>query len=215
MRHRIAILILLAGALSAPVGLHGQAPGIPLRNAGVSRGLALAADAGFPGEASGLGTSFGASAAVGLGLVGLGATVTRLDVTGQDAVIAAGATANLRLIGGPLVPFSATLQGGVGRWTLQAGGQDLTTTSLTAGLGLAWTIASPVVSFKPWLAPRMHWNRAGDPAVTSSDPAVSGGIDLGFINGLSIRGMYDRILSDGPDAGVWSIGLGYALRVLR
>lgn len=227
MHPRLAALFILAGALVAPVGLDAQVAGLPVRNAGITRGLTLAAEAGFPNAASGMGTSYGASGAVGLGRLGLGATLARLDFDGQDPVLAGGATLNLRLIGGPLVPFSATLQAGVGAWSATVvtdvgGGSaqfDAAYLTIPVGLGMAWTIATPVVSLKPWLAPRVHVSRqtlAGVPGSRRrTDGALSGGIDLAFINGIALRGAYDRIIADGTDASVWSVGLGYSLRILR
>jgi hypothetical protein len=217
-------MLLLAGALVAPAALTAQVAGLPLRNAGVPRGLTVAADVGFPNDASGLGTSYGASGALGLGLVGITGTVARVGVTNQDALTALGLNASLRLIGGPLIPFFANLQAGAGRWSMVSDPDgavfDVTTTALTAGLGVGLTIASPVVSLKPWLAPRLQHNRlednlGGGEAVTTTDPAISGGVDLGFINGLTVRAMYDRVLADGDDRSVWSLGLGYSLRILR
>jgi hypothetical protein len=217
-------MVLLAGALVAPTTLAAQVAGLPLRNAGVPRGLTIATDVGFPNDASALGTSYGASGALGLGLVGITGTVARVGVTNQDALTAVALNGSLRLIGGPLIPFFANLQAGVGRWSMASapGGAvfDVTTTALTAGLGLGWTIASPVVSLKPWLAPRLQHDRfegniGGGEAVTTTDPAISGGVDLGFINGLTVRAMYDRVLADGDDRSVWSLGLGYSLRILR
>ncbi len=219
-----AWMFLLAGALVAPAGLAAQVAGLPLRNAGVPRGLTVAADVGFPNDASGLATSYGASGALGLGLAGITGTVARVGVTNQDALTAVGLNANLRLIGGPLIPFFANLQAGAGRWSMVSepgsAAFDVTTTALTSGVGIGLTIASPVVSLKPWLAPRLQHDRhednlGGGEAVTTTDPAISGGVDLGFINGLTVRAMYDRVLGDGDDRAVWSLGLGYSLRVLR
>lgn len=222
MRSRTLTLLFLAGALVAPAGLLAQVAGLPLRNAGVTRGLTLAADVGFPNDVSGLGTSYGASAGLGLGLVGVSATVARIDPVNRAAgVTALGMTANLRLIGGPLVPFFATLQAGIGRGTsVSVEGNDRVVYSYPVGLGLGWTIASPIVSLRPWLAPRVQWTSTGPAGTyldttTRSDPAISGGIDLGFINGISVRGMYDRVFADGDDSSVWSVGLGYSLRILR
>lgn len=227
MPRQAVALFFLAGALVAPVGLDAQVAGLPVRNAGVTRGLTLAAEAGFPNEASGMGTAFGASGVVGLGRIGLGATLARLDFDGQDPVLAGAATLNLRLVGGPLVPFSVTLQAGVGTWSATlvtdvGGGPtefDVTDLTVPVGLGLAWTIATPVVSLKPWLAPRVHVSRRTLEGVAGTsqrtDGALSGGIDLAFINGIALRGAYDRIIADGTDASVWSVGLGYSLRILR
>ncbi len=217
---RGALLAVLLAAAAAP--LRGQVLGLPVRNAGLPRGLSVAADLGVPNDASGLGTTYGASAGIGLGMLGLTATIARADRSGQAAVTAAGLTANWRLVGGPLVPFSATIQAGVGRWNNgpSVEGGDVTTTSYPIGLGLGWTIASPVVSLKPWLAPRLQWTRVSTDGtygggINHTDPAISGGIDLGFINGITVRGMYDRVLNDGIDASVWSVGMGYSLRIGR
>lgn len=215
-------LLCLAITLAVPRQLDAQGLGLPVRNAGLPRGLLVAADVGVPNDASGIGTTVGASAGIGLGLLGLTATAARTDRSDQDAVHSVGATANLRLIGGPLVPFSATVQAGIGRWTLGTSieGDDVTTTSYPIGIGLGWTIASPIVSLKPWLAPRLQWLRVSESggqggATESTDAAISGGVDLGFINGVTVRGMYDRVLNDGIDASVWSVGLGYSLRIGR
>lgn len=210
----LAALLLLAHSAAA------QVPGLPVRASGAGRGLHLAADLAFPNDAAGGGTTVGASAGVGLGLVGVGALVARTQAGGEGGLTAAGVTAGLRLIGGPLVPFSATLQGGAGRWTTSTiEGADVTVTSVPVSLGLALTIASPVVSLKPWLAPRVAVTRTtiDGPEGTSNrtDVGLSGGIDLGFLNGMSLRGMYDRILSDGGDLTAWSVGMGYSLRIGR
>jgi len=223
MISRAMASLLLATLLVLPAGhLEAQALGLPVRNAGMPRGVSVAADLGVPNDASGLGTTLGASAGLGLGLLGLTGTVARTEVTGQDAVISGGATVNVRLIGGPLVPFSATIQAGLGRWTAGTTieGGDVTVTAYPIGLGLGWTIASPLVSLKPWLAPRVQWTRVSEDggyggAGETTDAAFSAGIDLGFINGIAVRGMYDRVLNDGIDASVWSVGLGYSLRIGR
>ncbi|MDZ4675003.1 MAG: hypothetical protein SGI84_11150 [Gemmatimonadota bacterium] len=209
----------LAVTLAFPADAAAQALGLPVRNAGAPRGLLIAADIGVPNDASGLGTTYGASAGIGFGLLGLTATVARSTIEGGDAQTSVGATANFRLIGGPLVPFSATLQAGVGRWSgSSVEGGEITSYSYPLGLGLGLTIASPVVSLKPWLAPRVQWTRVSEAGAygaggTTTDAAISGGIDLGFINGITIRGMYDRVLNDGADVSVWSVGLGYSLRI--
>lgn len=221
MTHLRAAGLLFVAALAAPAPLAAQALGLPVRNAGLPRGLSVAADLGVPNDASGLGTSYGVTAGLTLGLVGVTATVARAEIEGADTQGSMAATANLRLLGGPLVPFFAILQGGIGSYTSGTSieGADIVTRTYPVGLGLGWTIASPVVSLKPWLAPRVQWSSTSAGAYSDPhelDPAVSGGIDLGFINGLAVRAMYDRVLQDdGPDASVWSLGLGYSFRIGR
>jgi hypothetical protein len=42
--------------------------------------------------------------------------------------------------------------------------------------------------------------------------AISGGIELGLINGISIHAAYDRVFADhGLKPSVFSFGLGYSL----
>lgn len=220
--NRRARLLLLAG-LVLPGALVAQIPGIAHRNAGVNRGLQLAAEVGFPNAATVDGAAFGATAAFGVGLLGFTATVTTWAAdwglsSSTAREYAVGATGNYRLLGGPLVPLSVTLQAGAGRWTETILMDDIvadeTVTSVPVGLGFALTIASPVVSFKPWLAPRLQWTDRAELG-SSSDFALGGGVDLGFINGTSVRGAYDRVFNDGEDRSVWSVGLAHALRVGR
>lgn len=220
--NRLSRVLLLAG-LIVPGTLVAQLPGIAHRNAGVTRGLQLAAEVGFPNAAHIDGAAFGGTAAFGVGLIGFTASVTTWQAdwgTGSDPAreYAVGATGNYRLLGGPLVPLAVTLQAGVGRWTESAPSgsimTDQTTTSVPVGLGFALTIPSPIVSFKPWLAPRVQWTDRSEFGSTS-DFAIGGGIDLGFINGTAIRGAYDRVFTDGQDRSVWSVGLAHSLGVGR
>lgn len=214
---------LLLALVAAPGVLGAQLPGVAHRNAGVTRGLQLAVEAGFPNDQSYVGTAFGGSAAFGIGLVGITATATTWErdfgtVAGRDRSFGVGATGNLRLLGGPLVPLSITLQAGAARWTEPFPSGDViadeTISAYPVGLGFALVIPSPIVSLKPWLAPRVQWTvLPGDER--STDVGVGGGIDLGFINGTSIRGAYDRVFIEGADRTVWSVGLAHSLRVGR
>lgn len=220
MHRSVPRALLLLGCLLLPGSLAGQVAGLPLRNAGLSRGLHLGAEIGFPNDALGLGTAVGATGGLGVGLLGFTATVARWGYPDLDgSTVAFGGTASLRLIGGPLVPFAATLQAGLSRQDVAVSvGADRQVTILPVGLGLALTIPSPVVSLKPWLAPRVQVTRTRVPGLagttSSTDLGMSGGVDLGFINGVSIRGAYDRLFTEGTDGSVWSLGLGYSIRIL-
>jgi len=86
------------------------------------------------------------------------------------------------------------------------------------GLGIALVIPNPVFAIKPWVAPRLDITRSTESgggtaaAVTTTDSrfGISGGIDLGFLNGFSIRAMYDRVyLGRGVHPTVISVGLGF------
>jgi len=217
-----ALLVLLAAGHAG--GLVAQVAGLPVRNAGVGTGFGIAADAGFPSTAAGKGFALGATGALGAGPLGFTATVATWDPRGAaERINSVGATGNLKIIGGPLIPLSVTLQGGAARstqsaTTIEGDALDLKTWHFPAGIGIALTIPNPVFSIKPWVAPRVDVVRVtqsdGGTATqvtnTESDFGISGGVDLGFLNGLTIRAMYDRVFrGEGVNPSVLSIGLGF------
>ncbi|MFN2316370.1 MAG: hypothetical protein ABR602_06765, partial [Gemmatimonadales bacterium] len=68
--------VLVLAGLVVPGTLVAQLPGIAHRNAGVTRGLQLAAEVGFSNAAQIDGAAFGGTAAFGVGLIGFTASVT-------------------------------------------------------------------------------------------------------------------------------------------
>ncbi len=204
MNRRLAVLAVLS-ALAAPVlpaaPLAAQVPGLPVFNSGVPRGVSVAGDVGFP---EGGGNTFAATGAVGLGMFGFTGTLgtnTSSASGASDAVY--GGTANLRVIGGPLVPFFVNLQAGVGYGDL--GG--LKTTHVPAGVGLGLTIPLPIFGLKPWFAPR--WDYTSYSGVASGDESVFGysaGLDVAFIFGLAVRTAYDWADTKTLPQSTWSIG---------
>lgn len=216
-------LALLAAAAPAG-GLAAQVAGLPVRNAGIGTGIGIAADVGFPSADAGKGIAYGATGVVGLGPLGISASVARYDPKGAvEALWSVGGTANLKVFGGPLVPVSVTVQVGVAR-SSQSGtsieGDALTsrTWHVPVGVGLALTIPNPVFAIKPWVAPRFDVVRttssdggtASQTTHTEKHFGISGGVDLGFLNGLSIRAMYDRVQAgEGLHPSTLSLGLGF------
>ena len=218
------IALVLLGAAGPTGGLVAQVPGLPVRNAGIGTGIAIAADAGFPSAAAGKGLALGGTVAIGLGPLGVTGSMARFDPKGAGGAInSVGGSANLKVFGGPLIPFSVTLQGGAAyskesASTVAGDAFSVKTWHAPIGLGLALTIPNPVFSIKPWVSPRLDITRVtqsdGGTAtlVTNTDAhfGISGGVDLGFLNGLSIRAMYDRVnLGSGVNPSVISFGLGF------
>lgn len=193
------LTVLLAPSLAA------QVRGLPVVNNGVPTGIGLAVDAGFANAAAGKGTTYGASAAIGLGFVGVGAAVSRTDPEVGEVGWSQALSASLNILGGPLVPIRVTVLGGIGRWD-NAG---FTVTHIPVSLGISATIPAVALSIKPWLAPRYdrlsYENGAADNRF-----AIAGGIDLAMINGLSVRAAYDRVFVDNAKPGIFSIGVGFA-----
>lgn len=213
-------LLALVALVSGTRGLHAQVIGLPVRNAGIGTGVGIAGDIGLPNSDAGKGIAIGATGTLGLGPLGISASVARFDPKGSgDAITSVGGTGNLKIFGGPLIPLSVTLQGGLGHHsgsTIEGG--SLSTLHGTLGLGIGLTIPNPVFSIKPWVAPRLDLLRrretggsvAGSSTDTDTNLGISGGVDLGFLVGLSVRVMYDRVMAgDGVNPGVLSLGLGF------
>ena len=211
----------VTGGPGGPAGLAAQVAGLPVRNAGVGTGIGISLDAGFPSASAGKGFAVGATGAAGLGPLGVTASLSRYDPKDADALWSVGGTANLKVFGGPLIPLSVTFQAGAARSS-----QDASTTPsapltirtwhVPVGVGVALTIPNPVFAIKPWLAPRLDVVRttieSDTPPETHTDTnfGISGGVDLGFLSGLSVRVMYDRVMvGNGVHPSVLSIGVGF------
>lgn len=203
LRRSVALLTLLA----VPAVATAQARGLPLINSGIRSGGAIAADVGFGNDASGLGTTLGATVTTGMGFLGVSATLSRgtnLDNTVWSQAVAV----SLGLLGGRMAPFRVTLQAGAGRW-----GQGIVeTVHFPLSLGIAGVIPNPAFAIRPWLAPRLDYQGTTfeNSDVSRTEFGLSGGIELEFLNGLTVRTAYDRLFVDG-DPGVLSLGVGLSL----
>jgi Outer membrane protein beta-barrel domain len=198
-------LAALAITIAVAEPAQGQVAGLPVFNNGVPRGLTVAFDAGFPDDESGGGETYALTGGLGFGLLGFTATLGSTDTDFSDNEAIYGGTANLRIIGGPLVPVSVNLQGGVGF-------ADIAGTKYThvpVGVGVGLTIPLPVLGLKPWIAPRWDYLDR-DPGAGSAESesafGYSAGLDMNFVFGLGARVAYDSVDRDGGDASTWSVG---------
>ena len=221
---------LVLAARFCPVAT-AQAPGVPVINAGVAKGVTLGAMVGIPKQAGGKGTAGVLSLSLGAPRIGVtGFVSSRWNPgTAADDYTAVGASLNWKVFGGPLVPVAAQLQIGAAYFApTPPPGNAFTTGSpgyddrdriwhLPVGLGISWTIARPVVALKPWIAPRLDLNHT-DPAGgfsggTSGEFGLSGGLSLGFLNGLSVDLAYDRVFADAVSKpATFGLGLSYRFR---
>ena len=221
----VVVLALTLGAGTAP--LAAQNPGLPVYNMGVPRGIGLYGDIAFPNEAAGKGTAYGATVRAGFGDLGATATVSADNPKGSGGSdMAVGATLNYRLLGGPLVPLSVTLQGGFSYSkpgedfvTAPGGGQLVGEHSLyryPIGIGFALVIPNPVLAIHPWLAPRVDIARTSDNGVSNTETnfGLSGGLEFNLLNGFGIQAAYDRVFAkDGADPATFGLGAHYTFRV--
>jgi hypothetical protein len=214
--HR-ALGLALAMTLSAASAGSAQALGLPVYNSGVPTGLGLYGDVAFPNGAAGDGHTLGASGRLGLSRFGLTATIASFNPSGADNTLTTlGATANYKLVGGPLVPFSATLQGGVGYGKVGDDPLGVKTWHFPIGLGIGLTIPNPALAIKPWIAPRVDITETsvgGGPSDTNSDFGISTGVEFNFLNGFGLHAAYDRVFVSGTDPGIFSVGAHYGFRI--
>ena len=221
MTHSVRALVALAltlvlGAATA----RAQNPGLPVYNIGVPRGIGLYGDVAFPNDALGKGVAYGVTGRAGFGLFGATATLSALDPEGSaGADVSVGGTLNYRLFGGPLVPLTVTLQGGVsyakpGEGVLPGG--DVTAYRFPVGIGFALVIPNPVLAIRPWLAPRVDIDDRKTDAASNTETSfgLSGGLEFNFLNGFGLQAAYDRVFaSDVADPATFGIGAHYAFRV--
>jgi hypothetical protein len=207
-----ALLLALAAAPAA-----AQVRGIPVYNSGVPRGLGLYADLGFPNERAGGGTGYGVTAKAGFGLFGVSAMLSSYNPDGPvGSEVSVGGTVNYRVFGGPLVPLSVTLQGGVGYARPDNDlFPDVDEWHIPVGVGLALTIPNPALAIRPWLAPRVDIVRTspGGESETDTNFGLSGGLELNLLSGLGLHAAYDAVFADGGTAGVFGVGAHYSFRV--
>lgn len=219
MRHSVRAVVVLALTLGASPA-RAQNPGLPVYNIGVPRGIGLYGDVGFPNDAAGGGTAYGATARAGFGLFGATATLSSLNSDGPGGSdVSVGGTLNYRLLGGPLVPLSVTLQGGIsyakpGEGLLPGG--EVTAYRFPVGVGFALVIPNPVLAIHPWLAPRVDidYRKTGSASNTETNFGLSGGLELNFLNGFGLHAAYDRVFAkDVADPSTFGIGAHYSFRV--
>lgn len=209
MRRLFAGSFLFVLTVSAGPAL-AQNPGLPVVNSGVSSGLTLAADVGFPSDDAGGGTAFGGTGKVGLGPLGLSATISSYKPDGGESHTSVGGTVNWKVFGGPLIPFAVTLQAGAAHTSL--GG--VTMWHFPVGLGLSAKIPTTVVGIKPWIAPRLDVTRVSNgTSHTESDFGFSAGVEISMLSGLGFHAAYDRVSADGGSPSVFAIGVHYGLNL--
>ncbi len=222
MRHRTheALAAGLALCLTLGVGsARAQVRGIPVYNSGIATGIALYGDVGFPNAESGKGTALAVSGRAGFGPLGATAMLSTFNPDGAgDSELSVGGSLNYKVFGGPLIPLSVTVQGGIGYSKPDNGflpGQEVNELRFPVGVGFALTIPNPALAIKPWIAPRIDIVRrsAGGVSDTESNFGLGGGLELNLLSGLGVHAAYDRVFIDGADASVFGLGAHYSFGI--
>lgn len=195
-----------------------QVRGIPVYNNGIPTGIAVYGDVGFPNQDAGKGTAFAVSGRAGFGPFGATAMLATFNPQGAgDNNLSVGATLNYKVFGGPLIPLSVTLQGGIGYSKPDLGflPGDEDELRFPVGIGFALTIPNPMVAIQPWLAPRLDITRVSGGGLSDTETSfgLSGGLELNLLGGFGVHAAYDRVFADGGDPGIFGFGAHYAFRV--
>lgn len=226
MKQRMRAVLLAAGLAVAAAGrAESQVLGLPVNNSGVATGLSIEGNVGFPNAAYGKGHAFGGSLRLGLSRIGVTGSASWYkpgadEQPGADGVLSVGGTLDYKLLGGPLIPLSATLQAGAGYYKRRIVAVATTADTVSVlrfpiGLGIGVSLPNPVFSVRPWVAPRVDIERsspATGTATTNTAFAVSAGIEINTLSGLGIQASYDWSGADGHPQ-VLAAGLHYALRI--
>ena len=212
------IAALALGLTAGSRGAAAQVRGIPVYNSGIPSGIAIYGDVGFPDQQAGKGTAFAVSGRAGFGPFGATAMLATFNPDGAgDNNVSVGATLNYKLFGGPLIPLSVTLQGGIGYSKPDIGilPGDESELRFPVGLGFALTIPNPVLAIRPWIAPRVDIVRlsGGGFSDTETNFGLGGGLELNLLNGFGVHAAYDRVFLDGGDPSVFGFGAHYAFRI--
>lgn len=196
-----------------------QVRGIPVYNSGIATGIAIYGDVGFPNVEAGKGTALAISGRAGFGPFGATAMLSTFNPDGAGgSKVSVGGSLNYKVFGGPLIPLSVTLQGGIGYSKPDGGflpGQEVNELRFPVGIGFALTIPNPALAIKPWIAPRIDIVRrsGGGQSDTESNFGLAGGLELNLLSGLGVHAAYDRMFIDGGDASVFGLGAHYSFRI--
>jgi hypothetical protein len=198
--------------------VQAQVRGIPVYNNGIPTGIALYGDVGFPNQDAGKGTAFAVSGRAGFGPFGATAMLATFNPEGAgDNDLSVGATLNYKVFGGPLIPLSVTLQGGIGYSKPDTGilPGDESELRFPVGLGFALTIPNPALAIQPWIAPRVDIIRlsGGGLSNTETNFGLGAGIEFNLLNGFGVHAAYDRVFANGGDPSVFGLGAHYAFRI--
>lgn len=218
--HGVLASVGFALGVSLAPPAQAQVRGIPVYNSGIPTGIAIYGDVGLPNENAGKGTAFAVSGRAGFGPLGATAILSTFnpDGPGNDSKLSVGATLNYKVFGGPLIPLSVTLQGGIGYSKPDIGllpNEDVSELRFPVGLGFALTIPNPALAIKPWIAPRLDITRVSGSGTsnTETDFGIGAGLELNLLTGFGVHAAYDRVFAEGGDPGVFGFGAHYTFQV--
>ena len=212
----ITVVSLLSVAMAGRAA--AQVAGIPYYvNPRGGTGFSAAANLGFAEDGKGMALTGG----LGAGPLYITATAGQFnpDSSGADNVTTFGGTAGMKLFGGPLIPLTIGVQAGAGYYSTGSGATESKLVSIPVAVGIGLNL--PLFPLKPWVAPRVQFDRATNPGTTGSTTSsttrmgISAGADFNLLLGLGFHAAVDYILEkdNSPSSTTFGVGAHFNFRV--
>jgi hypothetical protein len=207
MRRLGALTVVSVLGLAAAGQVTAQVAGIPYYvNPRGGTGVMAAANLGFADDGKGIALTGG----VGAGPLFITATAGQFnpDAAGADNVTTFGGTVGTRLFGGPLIPVTIGVQAGAGYYSTGSGASEFKAISVPVAVGFGLNV--PLFPLKPWVAPRVQFNRMTVAGTTNSETrlGVSAGADFNLLLGLGFHAAVDHILKKDTSPATTTFGIG-------
>jgi hypothetical protein len=174
-------------------------------------GLTISGDYARPDSGYGKGNTWGGRASLGLGTVTLTAGVAtwKPDLASQSFT-SFGGNAEMRLIGGSLLPVAVNLQVGAAR--TDSANATPALTSVTGAAGISVPLPTPGFSIEPYFAPGIRY-RSYSNAGNSTEFGYVIGANLGF-GLLGVHLAYDNEKRKNlPSVGVFGVGAHVGIKL--
>lgn len=207
MRRLGAMTVVSVLGLAAAGSAAAQVAGIPYYvNPRGGTGVMAAANLGFSDDGKGIALTGG----VGAGPLFITATAGQYnpDAAGVDNVTTFGGTVGTKLFGNPLVPLTIGVQAGAGYFSSGSGAATNRLVSIPVAVGVGLNV--PLFPLKPWVAPRVQFNRMTVGTATRSETrmGVSAGADFNLLLGLGFHAAVDHILKKDTSPATTTFGVG-------
>ena len=199
MRLALALSLVLL-----PVSGRAQVSGLPVVTSAATRGWSAGAALGLPNATAGGGHVVAAEAGYVRPRWGVAGTLGWRDPASSDAQLAVAALGWISLTTPETTPFRFRLFVGAGR----SEHDNDSEWRVPAGAELKFAIITPLVSFAPFVAPRIQYVDGVGAAATHA--AFAAGLDLELLSGIGARIGYDQALLEGEDESSFSFGLFYS-----
>lgn len=207
---RLASLAVAAALTAAGSRAMAQLPGIPYQPVETGTGISIAADYGKPSDSLGGGSAYGLTGGLGLGRIGVSASVGAMKPKGNGATsqTSFGGRAGLKLIGGGLVPLQVGVQ--VGASSIKVAnplGGSVTSTLVLPGAYVK--VSPPLFPLKPFGMVYYRTGSCGSGCSIDKEARFTIGANFNLLLGLGVHAAFDT----GKSGHVWGVGAHFNFRV--